>query len=419
METKYHKDMNSLTRKSIMRYAALPELKPRFKELFASGFQYVPYFIALVYRTVRLLPQNHPYLAPENMGRFGVRHVIAEAANNIVVSRKNIDQIVLFVTVMVGLILVTLQLGLLAMSLMFQPVIAAMPTSFAGFFITANPDQDLAHIMLDMVFGIPGIFDSCLTTAVVCLDELNAPINSATNTADWAFEPSGTGTTPVHAGLHELFRIYNTGLSVVAVMISIYFIITVLAETAQSGTPFGKRFNKVWAPVRFVVAFGLLIPITFGLNTSQYIVLYAAKFGSGFATNGWNIFNDSLATASASGLRDLVTNGDTSGASNVAQPNVPEIGTLLQFIWTAKTCQQAYLISGDSNFVQMYAVNEPFSGAGEQLFIANATTYEELWNFYGGESQAIIRFGQLDSEEYGAMLGDIKPTCGEVVLKFS
>jgi conjugal transfer/type IV secretion protein DotA/TraY len=66
-----------------------------------------------------------------------------------------------------------------------------------------------------------------------------------------------------------------------------YFAIVVVAETAQTGTPFGKRFNSLWAPLRLVMAFGLLIPISYGLNSGQYIVLYAAKYGANFATNGW------------------------------------------------------------------------------------------------------------------------------------
>ena len=76
-------------------------------------------------------------------------------------------------------------------------------------------------------------------------------------------------------GLHQLFAVYSYGLLLIAVFITIYFMFVVVAETAQSGTAFGKRFNKVWAPIRIVVAFGLLVPIAFGMNSGQFIVLYA------------------------------------------------------------------------------------------------------------------------------------------------
>ena len=64
--------MFGLTLKAFMQHAALPGFRQRFADLFASGFLYVPYFIALVYSSVRLLPPNHPYLDPSNMGRFGL-----------------------------------------------------------------------------------------------------------------------------------------------------------------------------------------------------------------------------------------------------------------------------------------------------------------------------------------------------------
>ena len=65
--------------------------------------------MALVYHAVRLLPANHPYLNADNIGRFGIRHVIAEAANNLVISSKNIDQIILFATILIGLCMVFIQ----------------------------------------------------------------------------------------------------------------------------------------------------------------------------------------------------------------------------------------------------------------------------------------------------------------------
>ena len=41
--------MTSISKKQVLSYVFLQQVRPRFKELFASGFQYVPYFIALVY----------------------------------------------------------------------------------------------------------------------------------------------------------------------------------------------------------------------------------------------------------------------------------------------------------------------------------------------------------------------------------
>ena len=61
--------MIGITTRQFFRYAVLPEIRWRLQDLFFSGFKYIPYFIALVYQTVKLLPANHPYLDPLNISR--------------------------------------------------------------------------------------------------------------------------------------------------------------------------------------------------------------------------------------------------------------------------------------------------------------------------------------------------------------
>lgn len=434
--------MSGVTHKDVLKYSFLPGFKGRFKDLFASGFQYIPYFIALVYGAVRLLPANHPYLSASNMGRYGVRHVIAEAANNIVLSRENIDQIILFFAVIVGVVLIAIQLGFLGIAVFVQPAMAAMPTNFGGFFVTAAPGQDIAYIMLDMVFGVPNLFNSCISDAgVACTDvrgDAIAAAAAAPNGPDgWSYQTTAF-PMPVHDGLHTLFLTYNTALTVVAVLISMYFLTTVLLETAQSGTAFGKRFNKVWAPIRFVVAFGLVFPITLGYSSSQYIVLYAAKYGSSFATNGWLIFNDVLNASYGAGFSNLLNDGDTSGQSMAVAPNIPEVGTLLQFLYVAKACAEGYAFAGPEKDplphlpVEMYLVRDPMS-ATPSTAVPNfgAVDYDALINFADGESKVIIRFGKQDTdsiqceggtcnaERFPTEKGFVEPTCGELTLDLS
>ena len=435
----------SIGHKDVLKYSFLPGFKSRFKELLGTGFNYIPYFIALVYGAVRLLPANHPYLSPSNMGRYGVRHVIAEAANNIVVSKQNIDQIILFVAVIVGVVLIAIQFGFFAMAMFIQPAMAAMPTNFAGFFVTAAPEQDLAHIMLDMVFGVPDLFESCIEQLTPCTDirgtDITAPGGLPGGPEGWAYQPTAF-PLPVHDGLHTLFLTYNTALTVVAVLISMYFITTVIMETAQSGTAFGKRFNKVWAPVRFVVAFGLVFPIGFGYSSSQYIVLYAAKFGSAFATNGWLIFNDVLNTSYGAGFRNMMTDPSydpgNPGANLVVTPNIPEVGTLLQFLYVAKACAEGYALAGPENDplpqedVLMYLVRDPAAATDHELVPDSSHAYADLIAFADGESKVVIRIGKRPEEtvqsqggtatavpRFPEEKGNVEPTCGEFTIELS
>ncbi|MCF8496102.1 MAG: type IV secretion protein DotA, partial [Alphaproteobacteria bacterium] len=377
--------MRGITRRQIIRYTVFPEVKPRMQELFLSGFRQVPYLMALVYQVVRLLPSGHPYLNPANAGKFGVRHVIAEAANNLVISRKNIDQIFLFVTILLGIMLVFVQMGLLAFSIIAPAAMAAMPTNFQEFFVTpaANRAQDIAYIFLDMTFGIPDMFLSCVDPGAneICLDYDKDEIRKVGG--GWILSSQGW-PYPIHKAMHQTFQFYSIGLLVVAALITSYFVATIVIETAQTGTAFGKRFNKVWAPIRIVMAFGLLVPVGHGLNSAQYIVLYAAKFGSGFATNGWTLFNDTLT--------EQTFLGPTSNL--VSRPNVPEVGNLLQFLYAAKICKILEAAQNPPRQINAYLVGDPL---GENYMLFPQTgSYNQMIAFANGSSQLLIRFGDPD-----------------------
>jgi len=425
-----------ITWSEFMNYSVKPGIKPRLETLFFSGFGFIAYFIALVYQAVRLLPADHPYGRAENMGKFGIRHVIAEAANNIVVSYRNIDQILLFFAILFGLFLVVIQIILMVLSLTAEPALAdGMPENIADFFITPNPHQDLAYIFLDMVFGVPDIFDSCVSTYgdggsnVPCFDTNG---NYVVQYEDQWLLYSLAFPFPIHHALHELFRVYSLGLLVVAFFITMYFVVTVVAETAQSGTPFGRRFNKIWAPLRIVIAFGLLVPVGYGLNASQYIVLYSAKYGSAFASNGWVLFNETLNSSAAEqmsliGMPEGGSGSDSSTQYLVSKPNIPEVGTLLQFMFTARTCAEFIQLhktdaDGDEPIIRPYIVKDPKAPVnaveledynfGDQL----TPNYQQLTQFMDGASQVVIRFGVRNVEYYPKYMGNVSPICGELIM---
>lgn len=423
----------AVTAKSVIKYATLPGIIPRARELFATGFYYVSYFMALVYGAVRLLPAGHPYTNPENIGRYGVHHVVAQAALNLRFKRENIDQIIIFGALLFGLALVAMQMFTFASMLFVQPVMAQLvppeiSTAFGDFFNPPSADQDLAGMMLDMVFGVKDIFNSCISLQTQCNDingnALIDPIdgNGVLRELQYPF--------PIHYGMFAMFRIYSLALLVVAGFITLYFITTILMETAQTGTPFGKRYNKVWAPIRFLVAFGLLVPIGPGYNASQYIVLYAAKYGNQFASAGWRLFNTQLINQSLIAQEELIS-----------QPGVPEVSHLLKFMFTAKTCQFLEAVyptdiastqaddpstpgidesANSTKQVKMYIVRGPFDKPSE-LEVKEDTEYKDMLEFVtqgfnNSTHKVYIRFGQHHNTEFAAYKGHVKPTCGELVM---
>lgn len=262
--------LNKDTGKAVWRYATRPEIIPRIRAL-GLHFGHFAFLIAHVLRSTGLIPPLHPCLLSANIGQFGVRSVLAIAANNIVWSRKNIDQIAIFGAVVVSIIMLAIQAVLIALYALVGTA-QAQGTDPTGFFSTPeeNVPTDVVLIFLEQVFGPNlGFFG---TTS----------------------QPMGT---PVYEGLHAILSVYSFAMMIIAVIIVIYYIMTVVGEAAQTGTPFGKRFNSLWAPVRLVIALGLLVPMSSGLNSAQYLTLAMAKMGSGMGTLVWTTFVSEITKA--------------------------------------------------------------------------------------------------------------------------
>jgi conjugal transfer/type IV secretion protein DotA/TraY len=297
-------------KRQILSYVFLPGIIPELKRLFGSGFGYLAFLIALVYQGVRILPANHPCTRQENIGSYGIGQVIGEASNHIKLNKKNIDQVIIFFAILFGIAILGLQfLGFVLMLLTGNAFAADItPDSFGGIFSTPSPDTDIAFHMMREVFGIPGFFG-----------ELEG------------------GQSSLHIALQTMFQFYNLAILVVAIVVFLYYVIVVVAETAQTGTPFGQRFSHIYAPIRLVIAIGLLVPLNYGFNGAQYLTFYAAKLGSGFATTGWTQFNVSLVESNPLGA-------DT--ATLIAPTKRPDVDALVEFMAMAVTCREAHLLQG-------------------------------------------------------------------------
>lgn len=376
----------------------LPGIIPRAKELGGSGFGYLAFLFALAYQAVRLLPAHHPYTKSDNIGNFGIRQVVTAAANNLEFKRGNIDQIIVFFAIIAGVILLALQfilfIGMLFSSEAFASGAGDAP--FKSIFVTEHPQTDIAFLLLDYTFGIPEFFGS------------NALLD---------------GPTPFHLALHALFQFYNMAILLVAVFIFLYYVIVVVIETAQTGVPFGRRFAKIYAPLRLITAVGLLVPLpTPGaggssgggssgshFNAAQYITLYAAKLGSSFATNGWILYN-----------RELHNPMGVENSSLVARANPPNINGLLHFTAVYHACREIYKIhagkellseSDDTIEIKPYILVD---GNAEEFLTYD---YSKAKNYFKNSNVEVI-LGEKDARHatYG---GNVYPYCGKMTISLS
>lgn len=390
----------NINAKSVAKYVFLPGVLPRVANLVGSGFGYLAFLFASIYHTVRILPAGHPFLNPDNIGKFGMLQVVAAAANNIEFKRKNLDQIVVFTAMLSALVLIFTQFALFLLAVFSGQAFATLPNGvpFTSIFVTPNPGTDIAFMLLDNVFGIPG----------------------ETTPSFFGSNALAGGPTPFHRGLHALFNFYNLVILLIAVLIFLYYVVVVVLETAQTGVPFGKRFSKIYAPLRLIVAVGLLVPLNYGFNGAQYITLYAAKLGSSFATNGWLLYNDAL--AGGAGGSDASSNPvGVRSSTLVARPRTPSVDELMYFSSVYHACREMYRIWSPMNF------QNPGAGGIEinAYVIANGTAqlfetydYSTAKENFGNNDMEVV-LGELNTTEHTAYAGGVRPYCGKLTISLS
>ncbi len=366
----------------IARYVVLPGIMPRMRRLFGGGFAHLAFGMAQVYALVRLLPPGHPYLAPAHFGKYGVRHVIAEAANHLTLDWRHADQIVVFAALGAGIVLLATQFAMMAYFL-FVPQAAAMGVvpGAGSMFYTPDPTDDVALNMLGYTFGVPDFF---------CTGGLCPAVDSQI-------------PFPFHTALHALFGFYSNAILMIGVLIFLYFTVVVVVETAVSGTPFGERFQHWWVPLRFVIAIGLLVPLGSGLNSGQYIVLYAAKAGSGWATNAWIGFND---TMNGRG----VANPLGESGNLVALPGNQEAAGMVEAVSLVKACIYGY--EEKMGLEGADTIKPYLTKMDDRTEVTPTMTYKEAVE-WSGHNDIIITFGIYDEARFKTQ-GYVSRTCGEI-----
>ena len=133
----------------VLRYSLLPGIIPRIRAL-GMHFGHFAYLLALVFNSARLIPNNHPVLNAANIGHYGVRQVIALAANQLTWSRRNIDQIAIFSAIIIGIVMIAVQAVLIAVYALIGT--ASANPSAESFFLIPDTSQDLSLIYFSQVF---------------------------------------------------------------------------------------------------------------------------------------------------------------------------------------------------------------------------------------------------------------------------
>jgi conjugal transfer/type IV secretion protein DotA/TraY len=383
-------DTYSLDTKAAAKALLLPGVLPRLKDLFGSPLIFLAYGYAYLFYMVKLLPEHHPYLQKQNFGKFGIFQVLGAASENISFELKNIDRIIAYFSVLASLFIIII-LGIMALLYVVMGAAWAQAPSLSQLILTPAPADDIALMMLDATFGIPGIFHSSMMPA--------AP-------------------SPFHAAMQTaLFGLYNYMFLFIGVIILCIHVMHAVFDTIQSGTLFGRKFNSFWGPFRLLLGVGLLLPVAYGMNSAQYIMLYTAKFGSGLATNAWTALTDQAVIPiggveiQANNYRNLIT-----------EPPRPNISGLIGFMHLVKTCEYFYeqINDGHAEFdkdIRAYHIYRNSSTeitAPGQYNTAIANAEGQSINIVFGHKETSAATGTEQAQRYA---GNVIPYCGEVTVE--
>ena len=377
--------------KSVAKYTLLPGFWPRCVAL-VPRFSLIAYFMALIFETVRLLPSGHPLLDPARIETYRVRDVMAAAAHNLRGGFRNSDHYIIFGMFVIGIVLLLVQFVIVATMIVVSAAHAAGATTFSSIFVTNIPYIDIAHLMLDRVFGIPEFFKSCYDPAY------NGQAVCEKYPAMTPFP------TPFQVAMQWLFKFYNFGMLAVAGFIMLYYVFAMFVETVNTGRPFGNRFQSFYTPFRLVLAVLLMLPLAYGYSTGQYVVLWSAKFGSAMATNSWYLFNKRVGD-NPLGLQPHQL---------VGAPKVQDIESIINFFYLVHSCKEAYAIAYPNKNIQPYLVRRGGTRPAAAQMLGGGGSFAAARDFYGQADVKIV-FGDQKAI-YTKYPSNVKPYCGAVSI---
>jgi len=259
-----------LTVKSIAKYAILPGILPRLKNLGLS-FSKIMFVFIHILGTTGLIDRNHPCLRSENIGRYSLSEVLLMAWQNVKFDRQHIPQTVMFFAVCAAILMLV---GIF---------ISACGYLFAGYTTVAHAQ----YFSMPNNTGIP--YEAKNDWAFNYLENVFGG-KYQTGIDFWILNDTGKGVSPWYTAIFTgMLKVYSQALLWIATFMILYILLTAVVEASRTGKPFGEQFDPIWAPIRFTIAIGLLLPVSgTGYNGAQMLVFQSAEWGSNLATNLWH-----------------------------------------------------------------------------------------------------------------------------------
>lgn len=262
--------VSPITGWAIARYMLLPGIFPMLRNV-SHSINRIFFVFIQVLGTAGLIDRNHPCLRSENIGRYSLSEILLSAWQNLKFDRRHMHQVFVYSAVILSCLLLV---GLITAfgAYLFTKLGSTAHAQYFGMpkdtGIEYNPSNDWAFQYLERVFGG----------------------KAQTGLDFWIPGDIGAGANPWYTALFVgVMKTYSQALLFIAGCMVLYMVFTALVESARSGVPLGERFDSVWAPIRFALALGMMLPVSgAGYNGAQMLAFQSAEWGSNLATNIWH-----------------------------------------------------------------------------------------------------------------------------------
>jgi len=169
--------------------------------------------------------------------------------------------------------------------------------------------------------------------------------------------------------LSAMFKVFNTAMLVMGVLMVIYISIIGVMATAHEGEFLGKKWHKLWTPIRMVLGIATLVPTASGYSVIQLIVMWVIVQGVGAADQVWG-----------SALKYISATGTVSGTL-ISSPDVQsQMAPLFQALTCQATAHGSYNYSGSPGYYCADpSINDPFCQlSSDQMLSLNGSQVSQV-----------------------------------------
>ncbi len=197
--------------------------------------------------------------------------------------------------------------------------------------------------------------------------------------------PVQTGSANLIFGV--MFKIFNTIALTVGAFILTYATVVGLMQTAHEGEFLGKKWAKLWVPIRMVIGTAAVFPAASGYSMIQVLVMWIVIQGVGAADTLWTAVLNYINT--------------TGSPFSSVSPDTSSVNSQMTSLFQGLVCQASVRAKNppagsDPYTISWYCGNSSYSGSD---FCQQSD--QELYNVIDGKYQVTTLSGGIIQYNFG------------------